>query len=304
MLMLIIHFGRIAQSYRKSQAVGPFIPGLKTQGFLARFCKLGLQRITLPALEGGAGTRRNGLPLPEKLIHIDIDAEEIGRRYPATVAIAADARLTLEALLTRLAPDPGEHEERQAEIAAAKAALAERVRHIYAPVMPWLDALREALPREGIVVADMTLAGYAAAQSFPVYKPRSFIHSAELCSIGSGLPLALGAKVAAPQRPVVALCGDGGFLLNTGELATAVQEGIAVIVIVFNDASYTAVKTDQQRRFPGRAIATELLPPDYAALARAFGMAGEHIADPVELAAAVRRACTEERPTLLEVRLP
>ncbi len=111
------------------------------------------------------------------------------------------------------------------------------IRTHYGERVALLDSIREGLPRNGIIVADMTMLGYASAQYLPVYEPRTFIHPSELCTIGCGLPLALGAKVAAPERPVVALCGDDGFLLNTGELATAVQEQIPVVIVIFNDAT-------------------------------------------------------------------
>ena len=102
----------------------------------------------------------------------------------------------------------------------------------------------------------------------------------------------------------MALCGDGGFLLNVGELATAVQEKIAVVAIVFNDAAYTAVKRAQQQRFDGRYMATDLVAPDFAALARAFGAEGAHAGSPDELRDAMGMALRRAGPTLIEVPLP
>ncbi|WP_052890336.1 thiamine pyrophosphate-binding protein [Thermogemmatispora carboxidivorans] len=290
-----------------SRTLGPLLS--RSDLALVVGSKLGMQRTTLPALERSrSGSAEGGrLPLPEKLIHIDIDAGEIGQRYPASVALVADARLALSALLTGLEERAGQYEDRREEVAAVRAALGERAQRIYGEVMPWLEALRTALPREGIVVADMTMAGYAAAQAFPVYEPRSFIHASELCSIGTGLPLALGAQLAAPQRPVVALCGDGGFLQNVGELATAAQERIPVVTLVFNDASYTAVKNDQLQRFPGRSIATTLVPPDFVSLARAFHIEGQRVETPEELARSLHARLAlppeETRPLLIEVPL-
>ncbi|MBX5450404.1 thiamine pyrophosphate-binding protein [Thermogemmatispora sp.] len=290
-----------------SRTLGPLLS--RSDLALVVGSKLGMQRTTLPALERSrSGQSETGrLPLPEKLIHIDIDAGEIGRRYPVSVALVADARQALIALLAGLQEKAGAYEDRREEVALVRAALSKRAQQIYGEVMPWLEALRAVLPREGIVVADMTLAGYAAAQAFPVYEPRSFIHASELCSIGTGLPLALGAQLAAPGRPVVALCGDGGFLLNVGELATAAQERIPVVTIVFNDACYTAVKNDQSQRFPGRSIATTLEPPDFVTLARAFHVEGQRVATPEELAQVLcaRLALPQEaaRPLLIEVPL-
>ncbi|GER84227.1 hypothetical protein KTAU_28630 [Thermogemmatispora aurantia] len=292
-----------------SRTLGPLLS--RSDLALVVGSKLGMQRTTLPALErsrsGQAQADTGRLPLPEKLIHIDIDAGEIGQRYPASVALVGDARLALSALLAGLEERAGQYEDRREEVAAVRAALRERAQRIYGEVMPWLEALRTALPREGIVVADMTMAGYAAAQAFPVYEPHSFIHASELCSIGTGLPLALGAQLAAPQRAVVALCGDGGFLQNVGELATAAQERIPVVTIVFNDASYTAVKNDQLQRFPGRSIATTLKPPDFVSLARAFHIEGQRVETPDELAELLRARLAlpleETRPLLIEVPL-
>ena len=146
--------------------------------------------------------------------------------------------------------------------------------------------------------------GYASAQYLPVYEPRTFIHPSEFCTIGCGLPLALGAKVAAPERPVVVLCGDGGFLLNTGELATAVQEHIPVIIVIFNDATFTAVKSEQKRHFHGRYIATDVRPPDYVALARAFSAQGLRAETPDALRDALSNALSASGPTVIEVPLP
>jgi thiamine pyrophosphate-dependent acetolactate synthase large subunit-like protein len=270
--------------------------------------KLGAQRTGVSVLEGGKfktlRTRDGGLPLPTQLIHIDIDPAEIGYNYPASVGIAADARLALEALLEALGDSVHPATSRLDEVARLKEALRARARRAYGEALSLLDGLREALPRDGITVADMTMPGYASAQYLPVYEPRTFIHPSELCSIGCGLPLALGAQIAAPGRVVVALCGDGGFLLNAGELATAVQEKLPVVVVIFNDETYTAVKSDQQRRFGGRYIATDLRAPDYVALARAFHARGVRAEDPAALRDAVSAAITADGPTVIEVPLP
>ncbi len=270
--------------------------------------KLGAQRTGVTVLEGGKiktlRTRDGGLPLPTQLIHIDIDPAEIGHNYPASVGIAADARLALEALLNALHDHPRAATSRSGEVARIKEALRERTRRAYGEAVSLLDELREALPRNGIVVADMTMLGYASTQYLPVYEPRTFIHSSELCAIGCGLPLAIGAQIAAPGQPVVALCGDGGFLLNAGELATAVQEKLSVVVVIFNDATYTAVKSDQQRRFGGRYIATDLLAPDYVALAEAFHARGIRAESPEALRDAISSAIRASGPTVIEVPLP
>src|SRR5262249_1306767 len=130
---------------------------------------------------------------------------------------------------------------------------------------------------------------------------RTYMHPSELCTIGCALPTALGARVAAGSRPVAAICGDGGFLLNTGELATAVQERIGVVVLVFNDSTYTAVKLNQQERFDSRYIATARGGPGSVALARAFGAAGRRADSPAALEEAVAEAIAAGGPTVIEV---
>jgi thiamine pyrophosphate-dependent acetolactate synthase large subunit-like protein len=253
--------------------------------------KLGLER-----------TGEGRLPIPSTLIHIDIDPAEIGRNYPTTVSVVADAYATLEELLAALPASSAPRQARTDEIARVRESLHRHTAKYFDVAL--LDALREALPRDGIVVADMTMLGYASAQYLPVYEARTFIHPAEFCTIGCGLPLALGAKVAAPERPVVALCGDGGFLLNTGELATAVQEQIPVVVVIFNDATFTAVKSEQKRHFHGRYIATDVRPPDYVALARAFHAQGLRAETPDALRDALSTALQASGPTVIEVPLP
>jgi thiamine pyrophosphate-dependent acetolactate synthase large subunit-like protein len=254
----------------------------------------------LGAVRTGNGT----LPLPAALAQIDIDPAEIGRNYPAAVGIVADARLTLDSLLEALHDLPGEHPSRASEVALVREAAHKQTRRVFGPSIDMLDAVREATPREGVIVADMTMLGYASAEYLPIYEPRTYIHPTELCSIGCGLPIALGARAAAPERPVIALCGDGGFLLNMGELATAVQEKLDTIIVIFNDATYTAVKNRQQERFDGRYIATDLLAPDYVALARAFGVEGVHANGPDELRYAISSAIRRTGTTLIEVPLP
>ena len=270
--------------------------------------KLGAQRTGTTVLEGGKPrtlrTRDGGLPLPSQLIHIDIDPAEIGHNYPAQVGIAADARLALDALLDALRGQSLVAVSRAEEVAGVNETLRKRVRQSYGEGVALLDGVRAALPRDGIVVADMTMLGYASAQYLPVYQPRTFMHPSELCAIGCGLPLALGAQLAAPDQPVVALCGDGGFLLNAGELATAVQEKLPVVTVIFNDATYTAVKSDQQHRFGSRYIATDLLAPDYVALAQAFHAPATRAEGPEALSEAISAAIRDATgPVVIEVPL-
>ncbi len=250
---------------------------------------------------GGVRTGNGRLPLPAALVQIDIDPAEIGRNYPVAIGVVADAHLALDALLEALHDLSGDRPSRVNEVAVVRETLRKRIPQVFGESTAMLDAVREGVPREGVIVADMTMLGYASAEYLPVYEPRTYIHPAELCSIGCGLPMALGARVAAPECPVVALCGDGGFLLNVGELATAVQEKIDIVIVVFNDATYTAVKNDQYQHFNRRYIATDLLAPDYVALARAFGADGVYANSPDALRDAISTAIHRSGTTLIEV---
>jgi len=253
---------------------------------------------------GAERTAQGRLPLPRKLIHIDIDPTEIGKNYPAQVALVADANVTLQTLLAQLQDVPRTVIERTAEIAALRTILHQHLLDFQSETFELLEGVRaalEKLPQDAIVVADMTMLGYAAAQYLPVYQPRTFIHPAEFCTIGCGFPLALGAQVGVPGRPVIALCGDGGFLLNAAELATAAQENIPVIAIIFNDATFTRVKKDQQQNYEERYIATDVLAPDYVMLAQAYHVPALRVETANALCEAIQQTMQAAQPAVIEV---
>jgi acetolactate synthase-1/2/3 large subunit len=138
---------------------------------------------------------------------------------------------------------------------------------------------------------------------FPVYEPRTFLHPAGFVPMGYGLPAALGAKVAFPERTVVAIVGDGCFLMSGMELATAVQERLPVVVILINDCSLSLIKAIQHRRYEDRFIGVDLRNPDFALLARSFGVRSWSVATDGEFETALREAVASKEPALIEVRL-
>jgi acetolactate synthase-1/2/3 large subunit len=164
-----------------------------------------------------------------------------------------------------------------------------------------IAAVRSALPDDGILISGMTQMGYYARAFYPVYQPWTFITSSYSGNLGYAFPVALGAKVAQPDKAVVALSGDGGFLFNSQELATAVQYGINAVVVVFNDNAYGNVLRDQVNRFQGRAIGAELHNPDFMKLAEAYGARGMRAEGPDELESSIKDAIAGNRPTLIEV---
>ena len=167
--------------------------------------------------------------------------------------------------------------------------------------MSYVRALREALPDDGIVVADYTQVGYVATAAFPVSRPRQMITPGYQGTLGFAYATALGAKVGCPDKPVVALCGDGGFLFTANELATAVQHDIRAVAIVFNDGAYGNVRRMQEDLYGGKVVASALHNPDFVRFAESFGAAARRAEGPQGLATALRWALDQPGPTLIEV---
>ena len=236
----------------------------------------------------------------QQVVQIDIDADELGRNYDRTLGIQGDARQTLEKLYTALAARTPARPSRRTEIEAQKASRSEAILKVE-PQDSLLAAIRSAMPDDGILVAGMTQLGYYSRAHFPVYEPRTFLTSSYFGNLGFAYPTALGAKVAQPDKAVVAVSGDGGFLFNSQELATAVQHGINAVVIVFNDNAYGNVLRDQVSRFEGRTIGAALHNPDLVRLAEAYGTRGVKAVGPEELETSLREALAQDAPTLIEV---
>jgi acetolactate synthase I/II/III large subunit len=263
---------------------------------------------------GEIATKRYALP-PESipLIHLDILAEEIGRCRPASVALWGDARAGLEDLAEALADDADRARPARAEyigeipvrMAAWRQEAAARLDSSERPIhMARLcRELNIALPAESILVADGGFAGHWTGLLFDTKSPgRHFIPDRGLASIGYGLPGGIGAALAAPQTPVVAITGDGGFNMMLGELETARRAGVGLTIVVVNNAASGYVKALQHAMFRGRYQSSDLVEMDYAAIARAMGCAGIRVEDPERLLGALREGLAERtRPTVLDI---
>jgi len=160
------------------------------------------------------------------------------------------------------------------------------------------------LKEDAILVPGVTNMGYWSQVVYPVYKPRTYLTSSYFVTLGYVFPTALGAKVGNPDKQVVALSGDGGFLFTGNDLATAVQYGINVVTIVFNDSTYGATYRIQKLRYDNRYIGTELLNPDFAAYAESFGARGIKLSSYEELKEALPSALAENRPVVIETPIP
>jgi acetolactate synthase-1/2/3 large subunit len=241
-------------------------------------------------------------PAGLKSIRIDIDPVEM-RRFVADIGIVADAAEGARALAAAVRKVGGAHPARRDAIRAATASARREIQAIQ-PQVAYLEALRAVLPEDGIITDEVSQIGFASWYGFPVYRARSFLSSGRQGTLGFGFSTALGAKVAFPRRPVVALCGDGGFMFGVQELATAAQFRIGVVALVFNNHAYGNVRRDQREGHAGRVIGADLENPDFVRLAQAFGVEAARIAAPAELAPVLERALASGQPWLVEIEIP
>ena len=241
-----------------------------------------------------------GKPDNQRLIRIDLDPQEIDRFGSPDVALVADCRDALQALLPALKRHNLARSSRRIEMLALQDEM-EAVYESVQPQMGFVRAIREALPDDGIYVEEITQIGYVSRIAMPVYQPRTYLTSNYQGTLGWGFPTALGAKVAAPDSPVLCVTGDGGFLFAANELATAVKHGINLVTVVFNDEAYGNVRRMQKERYGGRVIASELNNPDFVTYAESFGAHGLRVHTPVELQEALAGAFAANAPVLIEV---
>ena len=255
---------------------------------------------------------------PTRLIHVDIDPFEIGKNYPVEVGIVGDAQAVLTDLIravqARTQPRDWQAKAYTHEIAKQVKAWFEKGREMRdsnrAPVTMGraLKEIRQVLPREAVV---LTSAGNIQAQVFqemPFYHPRTYLSAGGFSTMGWSYPASLGAKLAAPDVPVVALVGDGDFLMTFQEIATAVQYDIPAIAVVFNNLGWQAIRDLQVIAYGEESVYATMfeqgekpVTPNIADAARAFGAHGVRISQPEEVAPALRQAIELQRPSVIEI---
>ncbi len=252
---------------------------------------------------GAQATQMFQLPLPGRIIRIDIDESEMTRNAAPAVSILADAAPAVEALAAALKENGVSKRSFTVEqIAdARREALATAWN---ADRNDYIQAVRRAIPRDGITVWDMTMMSYVAGPLFPVYEPRTFMFPSGYGTLGFSLPVALGAKVAKPDTPVVAIIGDGGFQFTMAELATAVQFNLSVPIVIFDDSTYSAVKENQLITRDGRYIAVDLINPDFLKLADAYGVPSCRPETPDALQQEIETALQRSGPTIINAPIP
>lgn len=236
-----------------------------------------------------------------KVIRIDIDPTEHERIAPPAVGIVARSQDALPPLIAAVERHNRPRRSRRGEMDTLRAAAAARYAYLE-PQLSFLKAIRSELPEDGFFVEEMTQVSYVGRFALPIYHPRTFVSVGYQGTLGWGFATALGVKVAHPDRAVLSVTGDGGFMFTVQELAAAVQHRIATVTLVFNDGAYGNVRRTQKESYGNRIIASELVNPDFVRLAEAFGAQGLRAHTPEELRAALRRGFEEsEVPTVIEV---
>jgi acetolactate synthase-1/2/3 large subunit len=245
----------------------------------------------------GMNTQGWRLPLPRPRVVINVEPDDLKRNYAADIAVEADARLALGALL--LAVEGRGAKRGAARVARVResAGRALRARPEFRAPLRFLESLAAVVPADAAVFADMAVAGYWAAGYLPVPAPRGFAYPLGWGTLGFAFPAAIGA--AAAGRGVVVVCGDGGFVFAPGEFATAVQEQLPIAIVLVNDGGYGMLRFDEDERY-GERFAVDLDTPDFVALARSFGAKGRRTSL-ATLERDLRWAVRATGPALLEL---
>ena len=255
---------------------------------------------------------------PSKLIHVDIDAAEIGRNFRPELGVVSDAKVFLQQLLA--AARASENRDRSAwleRIAGWRkkwdAVTLQPRTSDAVPIRPEraVADLRKVVPEDGIVLCDVGIHHNWLVAEYDAWKPRTFLQTWGFASMGFAVCGSIGAKLAAPDKPVISLCGDGAFMMNSSAVLTAVEYEIPVVWVVWNNFGYCSIR-DQQRGYfgPNRELAVSfkdasgnLFSADYAMMARSMGAAGHTVEKPADLAPQIEAAIASGRPTVIDVRI-
>jgi acetolactate synthase-1/2/3 large subunit len=242
---------------------------------------------------GAETTGQYELRLTGRLIHVDADPRRIGATYEA-LGIVGDAKPVLAVLAERLPGSP--REDGPARVARVREEIASRRAE---PELELLRTIREALPRDAVTAWDMTILAYWAAAQFPVYEPRAFLYPLGSGTLGYAWPAALGASLAAPDRKVLAVAGDGGFNYGIAELAAARQYGLDAKLLLVDDGGYGILREYQRDQF-GETTSVDLVEPDFRALVDAYGLPVVSV-EPERLADALAAALAEDGPAVVHL---
>ncbi len=231
------------------------------------------------------------LPVPDVLIHIDLDPKQIGMNYPATLGLVGDARTTLQAIAKDMPPRESEWGE-----------IWQRARNATQTKPEWLiETLRAEISEDALVCTDASEMALRMQTDFPVYAPRTYFYPSAYIALGWGFPAAIGGAIAKPDRWVISVSGDGGFLMTAQELATAVRYKLKLIAIVHNDSAYGAIKNIQRVKHEAHYRDTDLNNPDFVKFGESFGVPSTSAHNAEEFAKALHDAQRRDGPSLIEV---
>jgi len=244
-------------------------------------------------------TRVWSLPMPEKLVHVDVDPEVIGRNYPAAVAVVGDAKLGLEGLLKRVNEGNVDDQfvDRCLKIRASdEQAVREEIGSDHSQIV---STIRQLLPEDSPIVRDSTVPNYTwGNRLLPIVRSRTSVRPAAV-AIGPGLPLGMGAAIGSGNHTLI-VQGDGGLQLSIGELSACAEHQIPVIVLVFNDSGYNILRIIQDNVL-GRKHGTELPTVDFVKVAEGMGVDAERVDGLEQFEPALARALERQGPSLLDI---
>jgi acetolactate synthase I/II/III large subunit len=279
------------------QCIGHFAAYESTKDFLKKADLL----ISVGVRFRGNETSNWKVPVPEEHISIDADMKAINRNYNATYGLVGDAKEIVEALVQKLKEKsvsaiPSYVEE----VRSLRDEVRTQLRETLGPFEQLLDGMREILPRDTILVRDVTVqANVWGSRLFEIYEPRTSIHASG-GGIGQGLPTAIGAQIGCPDKPVVLMAGDGGFMVNVGELATAAEENLPIIIVLFDDSGYGVLRNIQDAAY-GRQVAVDLLSPDFVKLAESILFDAVRIGSGDEFVSELKKAKEKRKPSMIVV---
>lgn len=279
------------------QCIGHFAANPAVKEFLATTDLL----ISVGVRFRGNETSNWKVQVPSEHICIDVDPQAFNRNYWVTHGLVGDAKLILAIIIEQLKKEElNTNSAYLKEVKQLRESVREKLRETLGPYEQILDSMRQILPQNTIHVRDITVhANLWGSRLIEIYEPRTSIHASG-GGIGQGLPMAIGAQIGRPDHRVVLMVGDGGFLLNIGELATAAQEKLPIIIILFDDNGYGVIRNIQEAAY-GRQIGVDLTSPDFETLGKSFGFDTKRVRSTAEFAAELERMVATNLPSMIVI---
>jgi acetolactate synthase-1/2/3 large subunit len=276
-----------------SRCIGHFATFPALKDFVAKSDLL----ISIGVRFRGNETSNWSLSMPAEHVGIDADPKAINRNFRHSIGIVGDAKTILGQLLAHLRSNPPKPKSAyREEVSELRRLLRQEVLDTMGPWEAILDAIQEFLPEDAILVRDVTVPATTWGSRLIIRRyTRTTLH-ASAGGIGQALPMAIGAQIGAPAKTVLALCGDGGLLVNIGELAVARQENTPIVLILFDDNGYGVLRNIQNAHFDGHRIGVDLQSPDFVGIARAFGLQSQRVKSAIEFRETFSKAVRSKEP--------